>query len=212
MAGSLSPLDRPDGSTQVLRYRGVVITAPAQASGVYPKTNASIPTDSAIVGQEFIAWVRFALFDPGFASPPADPAAVANPLRKYPEFVFDDSQLAGTAPHPAVPSVLSPTAGINASDLSLHGKTWAQNIDIKYVQIDPNVHIADVGLYADGVDSNAARVLLDTATVGGVGSGLGLGTGLPVVAIRFVVATNGQTQTQPFSVDITFEIRHTEIR
>ncbi len=206
---ALRPLNRPAGSTQVLRYRGTIDLG-GDDSDVYPKANAEISTDSEINAGFFTTWVRFALFDPGATSPPAAAADVANPARRLPENVYDDSLPAAEAPHAPVACVLSPELGINLTDLSLDRLTWAQNLQIHYTQIDSSVSFCDSDVSIDNDGANGAMVLLDNETA----SGLGLGTGLPVVAVRFVVAATGGEfpALQAFDIDITFEIRHTNHR
>lgn len=201
MAG-LAPLDRPDGSTQVLRYRGRVATS-ADAAATYPKVPAVIAANSGIVGNNFVAFVRFPFFD---ATTPVTPAQIANLLKRFPEFVFDDSQLAGAAPHAPVACTMTATPGINASDLSLNARTWAQNIDITVRPLDDKMVVADSGISIDNQSINGVEIVLDTLT-----SGMGLGTGLPVAIIQFLV-TNSNGAIQPFDVDVTIEIRHSAHR
>lgn len=201
MAG-LAPLDRPDGSTQVLRYRGQIATS-ADAAATYPKVPATIAANSGIVGNNFVAYVRFPLFD---ASTPSTPALIANALKRFPEGAFDDSQLAAASPHAPVACSASATPGVNASDLSLNLKTWAQNIDVTVRPLDDKMVVADSGVSLDNQSINGMEVVLDTLT-----SGMGLNTGLPVLIIQFLV-TNANGAIQAFSVDVTIEIRHSASR
>jgi hypothetical protein len=191
----------------VLRYRGLVPVSIYNAAD-YPQTNGSIPADSPITQfnlwstrDVFTAWVRFALFDPGANPLVVDPVAVANPLRRLPEFVYDDNQLAAVSPHAPVPSVPSVTPGINATDLDIGARTWAQNLYVTAVSLDGLVVIAD---------TPGRRVLLDV----GPDSGLGFNTGLPVVAVEFVFfAAQGEGGgLQGVNLDVTFEIRHSASR
>jgi len=200
----MEPLARPASSTQVLRYRGQVSTGGlfAKATAAYPKLNGTYPTDSVIAGGgvTFTAWARFALCKS------SDPT---NPIFALPANVYDDSQPAGEVPHDPVACLASATLGINTSDLSLDRFSWAQNLQIHYTQIDPNVVLCDNDVSIDNDPANGAVVLLDE----GASSGLGRSTGLPVIAVRFVVLTTGQVPAiQPFDVDITFEIRHSNHR
>lgn len=192
---ALQPLDRPVGSSHILRYVGAVIPS-AQTAATYPQLNATIASDSAtgpITGTptgQYSVWVRFALFDP---------TNLTNPLRQFPSFVYDDSNPAGVSPHAPVASVPSTTPGINASDLSIAAKTWA-----------PNLHIAVSALDSLSItcDIEDARVLLDS----GANSGLGLNSGLPVIALRFNVLQGANPVLQSFNIDVTFEIRHSTHR
>lgn len=196
---ALFPLNRPAESTQVLRYRGAITVG--EATAVYPKTDATFPSDSTIdAGTTFFtAWVRFALFDP---------SDLTDTQTLLPLNVYDDNQPADDAPHAAVACAVSATLGINATDLSLNTRTWAQNLQIRYTQIDENVLLADAAVSVDNDPANGAMVLLDNATT----SGLGDGQGLPVVAVKFVVATTQGGARQDFNVDITFEVRHSNHR
>lgn len=204
---ALSPLDRPAGSSQVLRYRGVVALPNALAT--FPKANATFPSDATIVGGTyFVAYARFALFDPGAASPPLDPVALANTRRRLPSFVYDDSQPAGNSPHAL--TTAAGVVGINNGE-QLYQTTWMQNLEVHSARVDDNVLEADVGIavpngvaLADG--SFGVFGILDTAT-----GGLGLNTGLPVIMVPFKVLVN-DGELQSFYVDITFEIRHTPHR
>lgn len=190
---SMQPLDRPVGSSHILRYSGPVTIG--VASGVYPKANAEIPSDSSVgpvVGVvpagQFRAWVRFLLAD---ATDPTDGQ------KSFPSFVFDDTMPAGDAPHVPTPSVITPTPGINPTDLDIGGRTWAPNLHVAVSALDPSVQAVDI---------TDIRVILDS----GVDSGLGLNTGLPVVVVGINVLVSGNVQLPlaPFEIDITFEIRH----
>ena len=206
---ALTPLPRPASSTQVLRYRGTVVVVGRDNSDVYPKANATAPGDSAIApgGATFTAWVRFALFgvNTGTGLP-----TLADTKRRLPANVYDDSNLAGEAPHDPVVCAASATPGINLTDLSLDRFSWAQNLQIHFNNIDAHVVLCDNDVSIDNDPANGAVALLDNGTA----SGLGLGTGLPVIAVRFVVATTGGEfpALQNFDVDITFEIRHSDHR
>lgn len=191
-------LPRPVGSTQVLRYRLQI--DPGQAAAVYPKTNATFAPDSgSFEPSVFTQWARFALFNPDFVA--------FDVRRRFPAFVYDDSQFASQSPHKPIACLPSSSPGINDTDLSLNHYTWAQNVLIHYNKIDKNVLIADTGIARDNSPGNGALILLDTLE-----SGLGQNTGLPVVAIRFEVSDGGQQGPQPFDVDLEIEIRKSSIR
>lgn len=194
---ALSPLTRPAESTQVLRYRGTVLVSGDNAN-VYPKLAVETPADSTIAGNNFTAWLRFPLFAP------ADPTDTRFAL---PLNVYDDGQPAGSAPHSSAACVASATPGVNVTDLSLDARAWAQNLEIQFNNIDTNVVFCDNAVSVDNDPANGAVVMLDNATT----SGLGTGTGLPVVAVRFVVAKKGAA-LQTFNIDITFELRHSNHR
>lgn len=191
-----SPQNRPDGSNYLLRYRGLATSSGASAA-TYPKASGRYASDSAAAGFGF-QWLRFALFDE------ANPA---NYRRRLPDLVYDDGQLAGAAPHSPIACVASSTPGINTTDLSLNRYTWAQNLEI-IAPITPNVVAVDSGVSIDNDPANGAMVLLDNATT----SGLGLGTGLPVVAIQFIVQLGGDSALQTFAYDVTIRIRQTSVR
>ncbi len=195
---SLDPLVRPASSTQVLRYRGTVDLGQF-ASTAYPQVAGETPTDAQISGLNFIAVVRFPFFKPG---------ALINTQKRLPENVFDDGQPAAEAPHDPVAAVASvgPATGINATDLTLNRRTWAQNLEIRYTQIDANVVLCDAAVSIDNDLANGALVLLDTDD-----SGLGTDTGLPVIAVKFVV-TADDGALRPFDIDIEFEVRHSNHR
>jgi len=197
---ALQPLARPAESTQVLRYRGTVVVGQS-ASTVYPQKSGETPSDAQISGANFIAWVRFPLFE-------ATPLNLTNTAKRLPQNVFDDESPAGEAPHAAVACVASvgPATGINATDLSMDRQTWAQNLEIHFNNIDAKVLLCDAAVSIDNNGANGALVMLDTAT-----SGLGTSTGLPVVAVKFTVLAN-QGAAQSFDVDIEFEIRHSNHR
>ncbi len=197
---SLAPLDRPAGSTQTLRYRGTMIQGGAAAS--YPKGAGEYPSNSAVSLGYFTAWVRFPLADVTGTA-----VDLNNTQKRLAAFVYDDGQLAEDVPSSLVACTASATPGINTSDLSMNRFTWAQNLRIHYSQIDTNVVLCDSGVSVDNNPANGAVVLLDS----GASSGLGDGTGLPVIAVRFVVAANDGA-LQDFDVDIAFEVRHTAIR
>lgn len=196
MAG-LAPLARPDGSIQVLRYRSTVATGGVNAA-VYPKVPGLIPADSAIAGPNFIAYIRLPLFDAtnGVVN-------VSDLTRRFPQFVFDDAQLLGAAPHTPVACVASGTPGINASDLSLNRFTWAQNTDITVRLQGPPAISVDSATSSNNDWQNGAQIVRDTLT-----SGMGLNTGLPVLILTCLVA-NADGALQSFFLDVTVEIRHT---
>lgn len=199
---ALSPLDRPAESTQVLRYRGTVAVGQSNAN-VYPQTAGVIPANSTITGTYFDAYVRFPLFKPG-------QVGSGDFRHQLLPFVYDDGQPAEDAPHTPVACVASATPGVNTTDLSMNQQTWAQNLEITVREIPtalPLVLSADSGVSQDSDPANGAIVVLDNAT----SSGMGLGTGLPVLLLHFrVLADDGALQA--FNVDVTIEVRHSNHR
>lgn len=189
----LIPLNRPSGSSLRLRYRGTIVAG--EATAVYPKTNATYASDAPIVGSNFLTGVRFALFNP---------SDLADTAKRLDGYVYDDEQPAGAAPHG---TVLVTAGGAPGTDKSMNAQTWAQNVQIHYNKIDPNVVIADAAVSVDNDILNGAQLVLDS----GVSSGLGTNTGLPVVAILFTVALNDGAR-QSFDVDLTFEITQSSTR
>lgn len=193
---ALDPLVRPDGSTQLLRYRGTVGVG-AQATATYPKTAGETPSDAVVTGTYFDSYVRFPLFKPG---------ALDFPQKRFPAFVFDDSMLADGAPHDPVACVASPTLGVNVTDLSINRRTWAQNVQLLFHEnpaATPLVLSADTAISEDNDPANGAQIVVDTLT-----SGLGLNTGLPVLIVHFRVLAN-DAALQAFNIDLSIEIRHT---
>lgn len=215
MVLAAAPLDRPFGSSQVLRYRGAIALPQAALSTAYPLAPFTLYTDSALGvpgAGLFECWVRFALFDPNFPT--------TNPIKTYPQYVYDAGQPAGGQPIPFATGNASTHPGVNASDLRVQAeRTWANNLQIYENRIDPNVVTCDLGISPQNDAANTslgigpgAFVFLDTPTVGGVGSGLGTGTGLYVACVRYVVKETGGGALQAFNVDMTFEVRHSAIR
>lgn len=197
---ALSPLARPAESTQVLRYRGQVLAG--GAVGTYPKAAGVYPTNSTTSGSGyFIAWVRFPLWDAVNAN------GIDDTTRRLPAFVYDDHQPVASAPHDPVPLAdNSPTLGLTKGELCLNSYTWAQNLEIHFNNIDLLVQSADVGVSVDANPVGGAIIELDTLS-----SGLGLNTGLPVVCVPFTVTANDGA-LQPFNIDLTFEVRHSNHR
>ena len=229
-----SPLDRSAGSSQVLRYRTLV--EPAAVGGgefptpvplaTFPKPNATFPSNTPIVSPlvinpanplssapYFVAYARFALFDPGPGPGVLDPVALANQARRFPSYVYDSGQPVDTslAPPIVLPNI---PGGINAGELALNQRTWAQNIQVRSSNLDLNVVAADLGWAGQNNEFSdfltvGCFLLLDTLT-----SGLGMNTGLPVLVVPFRVLaqSNGQIDPtftlQPFFVDLTIEIAH----
>jgi hypothetical protein len=240
MASQIRPLNRPDGSTQVLRYRGLV--KPASSGGeiptpqplsAFPKENGTFPGDTLVVTPPvvipappnpfavapfFMAYPRFLLADPGDVVGVVDPAALANFRRRFPQFLYgDDSQLAAKSPHKPIPALN--TDGVNDGELIINPCTWAQNIQVRSSIVDLNVIGQDIGMATQetdvvgSMDSHGVILVRDTLT-----GGLGLNTGLPVIIVPFRVLaqSNGQQQPvfslQPFGVDITIEIGQSKAR
>lgn len=200
---ALAPLNRPAGSTQLLRFVGTIAAGNANAN-VYPKVSAEIPLNSTVTGAYFDAYVRFPLFDA------TDAVSRANPQRQFPQFVFDDENFAGDAPHAPVACTASATPGVQVTDLSVNTRTWAQNLEITFVEnptTTPLVQSVNSYISVDGNPANGAVVVLDNATT----SGLGLGTGLPVLIVHFRVLANASA-IQAFNGALTVEIRHSTAR
>ena len=230
-----SPLDRSAGSAQVLRYRGLVEPASIDEAGVplatFPKPNATFPSDTFVVTPfapiptppnplsirpYFVAYARFALFDPGPVPAVLDPVALANQRRRFAGYVYDSSQFASVSPVAPTPALNDP--GLNDGELILNRSTWAQNIQVRSSQLDLNVIGQDLGVLLGGLEdspfaSDGCALLRDTLT-----GGLGLGTGLPVLVVPFLVLAQSDGQQQPqfvlqsFFVDLTIEIPQSSVR
>lgn len=186
---ALSPLDRPQGSSHVLRYRGIVAVGQSNAN-VYPQVAGVIPANSTVTGASFQAYVRFPLFDA---------SDLTDLLRQLPLDVYDDTV---PAPHDDVACVPSATPGVNATDLSMNRETWAQNVEITVRSLSQKLEIIDSGVAVDNNIVNGVQIVRDTLT-----SGMGLNTGLPVVIIGLQAAAN-DGEIQAFPIDITIEVRH----
>lgn len=200
---ALAPLTRPAGSSQLLRYLGTFATSNANAN-VYPKLAGEIPLNSTVTGAYFDAYIRFPLFDA------TDATSRANLARQFPQFVFDDTQPSAEGPHSPVACTASATPGVQVTDLSLNRDTWAQNMEITFVEAPtttPLVQSCNAYISADANPANGAVVVLDNSTT----SGLGLGTGLPVLIVHFRVLANGGV-IQAFNGALTIEIRHSTSR
>ena len=201
-----APLPRPAGSSQVLRYRGTV-TVGGNVTATYPIGNMEAPLDAPSPGSGLItACVRFALFNPNdIANYPA--SLVPGYQTALPLSDYDDNQPASAAPH--TPVACTAVAGcVNATDLSLNKFTWAQNVAIRFNNIDPaHVFACDSAISQDGNIANGALAVVD-----GTNSGLGTNTGLPVMIVSFTTADNGDGGSAPFNIDIEFEIRHSRRR
>lgn len=182
---------RPIGSTQVLVFDGAIITD-AAALAVYPKDNGEVPAGSPL---NVPVGVRFAL---------GDVSVPATPTQTLPGFVFDDGQLAAISPH-------APTTGaianvLNATDQDITLRTWAANT---YITVEPKD--AASAAILTGIDLGGVRVILDNAPGAAATTGLGLGTGLPVVVIPMIL-TALPTAQAPLNVTIIIEVRHTASR
>ncbi len=177
---ALQPQDRPAGSTQVLRFVGSI--APDVAVETFPKANGSMTTGGAVGSTRGL---RF-LF--------ADSTNLANQLKRFPEFVYDDSQPGGISPHAPVATTLVAQV-VNAGEQSVALRTWAQNMDVDVKGLSANL---------GGVDTENCFIVLDTLT-----SGLGLGTGLPVLIVP-VTLTGGEVAA--VNMDVRIEIRWTAHR
>ncbi len=183
---ALQPSPRPAGSTQVLRFTGLITLGNALA--VYPKDNGEVTSGVALntpVG------VRFLLAD---ATDPTDTTTT------LPDFVYDDSQPAGAAPHAATSSAIANVT--NAADALITNRTWCQNT---YITVEPRTAAAAAALVA--IDEANAQFAIDTLT-----SGLGLNTGLPVLILPMIFANASNENWVDVDVDIHIEIRHTPSR
>lgn len=183
---ALQPLDRPAGSTQVLRFSGALLTDAANLA-TYPKDNGEVPAASP---PNVPVGVRFLL---------ADATALANTARKLPNYVFDDGQPAAVSPSAPFSQVIANVT--NASDQLITNRTWAENT---YITVEPK-DAASAALLT-GIDLGGVQVCLD-----GTASGLGLNSGLPVVIIPMIF-TVLPTPQAPCNVDILIEVRHTASR
>lgn len=172
---ALQPQDRPAGSTQVLRFVGTVVAG--VALGTFPKANGEFTTGGAAGDMR---GVRFLL---------GDATDLSLSLRRFPADAFDDTQPAATAPHAPSPTGASALI-VNGGELSIGTRTWCQNT---------HVTVKNLGTVLGSVDTENARMLVDTAT-----SGLGLNTGLPVLVLP--VALLGSA-VAPFDIDLLVEIR-----
>ena len=147
--------------------------------------------------------MRFPLFKLGAAN-------LDDKRHELPLFVYDDNQPAGAAPHATVACAASATPGVNVTDLSLNDTTWAQNLQILCHEIPTGtpLMLSCDSAVAQGSDiANGAQVVLDNATT----SGMGTGTGLPVLIVHFRVLAN-VAALQAFNVDLTIEVRHSNHR
>lgn len=181
---------RPDGSAQVLRYRGaLVLGANAFGVSVPPIANAVVPNN---VVASVAMGVRFLFADA------TDPAAQ---VTRFPLHDFDDSQPAGAAPHAPVTLVVPNVT--TANDLVVTQRTWAQNM---YITVQPADAAAAV--FLTGVDRVNAQVVLDVGL-----SGMGSDTGLNVLILPLVFSVGaGAFPVLGVNVDILVEIRHTVVR
>jgi len=172
---ALQPSNRPTGSVQVLRFSGNI--AAGNALATFPKTNGTFTTGGAAGDAR---GARF-LF--------ADATNLPDTARQFPADVYDDSLPAGEAPHTPTATGLT-TLVVNAGELDLAARTWAQNTHITVKSLSANL---------GSVDTENAFIVEDTLT-----SGLGLGTGLPVLILP--VALTG-VEAATFTVDMLIEIR-----
>jgi hypothetical protein len=192
---ALQPLDRPAGSTQVLRFSGLIRLSgavgagPAFTTATYPpKSNGEAPSD---IAANTPTGVRFLL---------ADATAPTNAARKLPSFVFDDSVPAAVSPTATFSQVIANVT--NASDQLITTRTWAENT---YITVEPKDSATAAALV--GVDVGGAQFCLDV----GASSGLGLNTGLPVLILP-IISANAAAQWVNLNVDILIEVRHTASR
>jgi hypothetical protein len=183
---ALQPSDRPASSTQVIRFTGGVQQGVAQA--VYPKANCEYSLDVPPLAPPDTYCLRLLL---------ADATDLADQLRRFPEFVFDDTQPAGASPH--APTFFA-TPMLNATDANISQRAWFKNT---YVTIQP-LDTFSKGLLAL-VPPTLTEVCLD-----GVNSGLGTNTGLPVICIALDIPN--VPEEGAINLDILIEIRHSASR
>lgn len=179
------PSARLAGSTQILQFIGTVTVDVATAA--YPKAQSSYPSDAAIDGVTPTC-ARFLL---------ADATDVTDDAKRFPPFVFDDTQPAGAAPH-------APVAGtgiLNVTDLDISARTWCQNTRVIVQPRDAATAAALASIQAEG-----AKVCLDI----GADSGLGTDTGLPVLCLAFVFAAAPLVAS--LDLDILIEVRKSSVR
>ncbi len=178
---ALQPFNRAAGSTQVLRFVGTVDVGNALAT--FPKANGELTTGGAVGDPR---GVRFLL---------ADATDLTDTQRRLPAFVYDDAVPAGEAPHESVPEPAGTALIINVGEETITDRTWVQNLYVDVKVLSGNVV---------SVSTQSCVVVIDTLT-----GGLGLGTGLPVLIIPFVLS--GQA-VDAITVDIMIEVRQTSSR
>lgn len=174
-------IQRPDGSLHVLVIDTELVPV---ASGFFPRVNASYDNAVGEVG------VRVALGNP----------LIPDLLdqQKFKRGVLDDSQPAGVAPHPIVPT----TAILNvmsAGEQEVTARTWSRNTVITVQALNASA-LANIS----AVSMTGARFVLDAP-----GSGLGGTTGLPVLVLPMTFSALGVADMQ---VRFIIEVRHTTHR
>lgn len=183
----LQPLSRPEGSSHVLRFSGLV--SQGNALAVYPKANGEFSSD-AVGGN--VRVVRLAL---------GDVTNMADMTRQLPSSAYDDTTPAGD--HPVVPMTSGVPASLadilNANDLDITLATWAQNTYVTIQALDA----ASKAILA-AVDPLLTKICFDT----GPSSGLGLETGLPVLCL----AVDLGAVPLPFRADFLIEVRDSRTR
>lgn len=184
---ALQPSPRPAGSTQVLRFTGLITLGDPLAT--YPKENGEVTSG---VAANTPVGVRFLL---------ADATDPTNPTTTLPDFVYDDSQPAGAAPHAEFSQAIANVT--TATDRLITNRTWCQNT---YVTVEPRTAAAAAALVA--IDQASAQFAID-----GTNSGLGGTTGLPVLILPMIFANISDAQNWvDVDVDVLVEIRHTPSR
>jgi len=193
----LSHLPRPVGSTQVLVFAGKLTAGGPLAT--YPIADGTFSSDKITFSNIVVA--RLLL------SAPLDPG---NPLFTLPDFVFDNTQPAASAPLPAVlhGAAANGTNVLNASDLDVSDRAWAQNA---YVTVEVIDIVTAALVFA--LPASPYKFCLDVGAAAGVNaaSGLGTDTGLPVLVMAIDIGAPQVPITQ-LGVRITLEIRHTASR
>lgn len=193
---ALQPLDRPQGSSHVLRFNGAVDSGVILSA--YPKANGTFSSDKIAATDLVVA--RFLLGDVS-----ALPTSLENQERVLPVgSAYDATTPAGAQPAPAVQSGAVASAGniLNGSDDDITARTWCDNT---YVTVQPTDAAAALALLA--INPSQTRICLDST--GNTKSGLGLATGFPVVCLAFNV---GAAQPVSLNLDVLIEVRDSRTR
>lgn len=186
---ALQPSNRPNGSSHVLRFSGAV--QPGVPIAAFPKQNGEYSTDVATIGGVPYYEIRLEL---------ADVTNLSDEQKRLPAGTYDDSQLAGVSPHPATPGLGVNVDGLNVTEQNISARTWAQNTYVTVQSLDA----------ATATVVKAINPVLTKAVLDGTASGLGRGTGLPVLVL--FAALQLPQQPGPLNLDILVEIRHTPNR
>jgi len=195
---ALQPLDRPQGSSHILRFNGVVAAFGALLTD-YPKKNGTFAVER-IVGSPNLVVARFLLGDVS-----APPTSLENTERVLPfGSAYDASTPAGAQAAPAVLSGAVASAGniLNGTDQDITQRTWCDNTYVTIQATDPTTAAALLS-----INPLQTRVCLDN----GAASGLGLSTGFPVVCIAMDLGAP-QVPIAALSLDVLIEVRDSRTR